>query len=74
MSPFTRIVILLLAIVGGTLYKKVSQMLGHVEVPHLPLNQWWGDEAEPKDWEAYLANSSEVVGNRLMYSDTVSIA
>uniref|UniRef100_A0A1L8EG16 Epoxide hydrolase n=1 Tax=Haematobia irritans TaxID=7368 RepID=A0A1L8EG16_HAEIR len=70
MSPFTRILILFLAIGGGMVYKEIALMLSDVEAPQLPLNQWWGDEEEPKDWDAYLANSSEVIGNRLMYPDT----
>lgn len=72
MSPITRILVLLLAMGGGMIYKKISSMMGDVEAPQLPENQWWGDEEEPKDWEAYLANSSDVIGNRLMYPDTVS--
>lgn len=47
-------------------------MLGDVKAPTLPLNQWWGDEPEPTDWQAYLANSSEVIGNKLLYADQVN--
>ncbi|XP_061387769.1 juvenile hormone epoxide hydrolase 1 [Musca vetustissima] len=70
MSPITRILVLMLAMGGGMLYKKFSDIWGDVEAPKLPLNQWWGDEEEPKDWNAYLANTSEVIGNRLLYPDT----
>lgn len=72
MSPVTRILILILAIAGGMMYKRLNEMLGDVKAPTLPLNQWWGDEPEPTDWQAYLANSSEVIGNKLLYADQVN--
>lgn len=72
MSPLTRVLVLILAIGGGMLYKKVNDLMGNVARPKMNLQRWWGDEAEPKDWNEYLKNSSEVIGNRLMYADMVS--
>lgn len=71
MSPITRILVLLLAIGGGMLYKELNKLWGDLPAPTLDSQQWWGDEASPKDYEAYLANTSEVVNNRLMYPDAV---
>ncbi|XP_030388437.1 juvenile hormone epoxide hydrolase 1 [Scaptodrosophila lebanonensis] len=69
MSPITRILVLVLAIGGGMLYRNVSQLWADLPPPKLNEQEWWGDEAEPADYAAYLANSSEVVGNRLSYPD-----
>ncbi|EDW62145.1 juvenile hormone epoxide hydrolase 1 [Drosophila virilis] len=70
MSTITRLLVLLLAIGGGMLYKRLNQLWGDLPAPTLDPQQWWGDEEQPKDYDAYLANSSEVVGNRLMYPET----
>lgn len=72
MSTITRLLVLLLAIGGGMLYKRLNQLWGDLPAPTLDPQQWWGDEEQPKDYAAYLANSSEVVGNRLMYPEAVS--
>ncbi|XP_054740688.1 juvenile hormone epoxide hydrolase 2-like [Anastrepha obliqua] len=40
-----------------------------VEKPEVSLQQWWGDGDPPDDWAAYLKNTSEVIGNKLMYPD-----
>lgn len=61
---------LLLAIGGGMVYKQFNQLWGDLPAPSLDAQQWWGDEASPKDYAAYLANSSEVVGNRLVYPES----
>ncbi|XP_068146113.1 juvenile hormone epoxide hydrolase 1 [Drosophila tropicalis] len=69
MSPITRILVLLLAIGGGMVYKQINQLWGDLPAPKLDLEEWWGDEAEPKDYEAYVANTSEVINNRLSYPE-----
>lgn len=71
MSPTTRLLVLLLAVGGGFVYKRLNQLWGDLPAPSLDDQQWWGDEASPKDYAAYLANTSEVVGNRLVYPETV---
>lgn len=72
MSPVTRLLVLLLAIGGGMFYKRLNQLWGDLPPPTLDAQQWWGDEEQPKDYEAYLSNTSEVIGNRLLYPETVS--
>ncbi|XP_022226072.2 juvenile hormone epoxide hydrolase 2 [Drosophila obscura] len=69
MSVTVKILVLVLAIGGGLVYKNVSQLWGDLPAPKLDAQQWWGDEAQPKDYAAYLANSSEVIGNRLSYPE-----
>lgn len=71
MSPITRFLILVLAIIGGMLYKKANDTFGDVKAPTLSLTQWWGDDAEPTNWQVYLDNSSEIIGNKLYYPDQV---
>ncbi|XP_023160354.1 juvenile hormone epoxide hydrolase 1 [Drosophila hydei] len=70
MSPVTRLLVLLLAIGGGMFYKRLNQLWGDLPPPTLDAQQWWGDEEQPKDYEAYLSNTSEVIGNRLLYPET----
>lgn len=72
MSPIARISILILAIVGGMLYKQLSEMLSDAQVPYLPVNQWWGDEAEPTDWQTYLANTSHILSNKVHFPKKVN--
>lgn len=69
MGVTVKILVLLLAIGGGLVYKNVSQLWADLPAPQLDPQEWWGDEAQPKDYAAYLANSSEVIGNRLSYPD-----
>lgn len=71
MGVIVKILVLLLAIGGGMVYKNVSQLWVDLPAPQLDPQQWWGDEAEPEDYAAYLANNSEVIGNRLSYPEKV---
>ena len=72
MSAFKRLLLLTLIMIGSMLYKKVDEHWGALPAPKLNPNEWWGDGPAPKDYQAYLANSSEVISNRLSYSDNVS--
>uniref|UniRef100_A0A1A9WPB5 Epoxide hydrolase n=1 Tax=Glossina brevipalpis TaxID=37001 RepID=A0A1A9WPB5_9MUSC len=67
----SRILMVFLVIVFGVILKHIFSSLAGVPAPHLPLNQWWGDEEEPIDWQAYLDNSSEVVNNRILYEESI---
>ncbi|XP_017471750.1 PREDICTED: juvenile hormone epoxide hydrolase 2 [Rhagoletis zephyria] len=49
-------------------YKRIDTIF-ECEPPEVSLQQWWGDEEPPKDWAAYLENSSLVIGNKLKFSD-----
>ncbi|KAL9917410.1 juvenile hormone epoxide hydrolase 1 [Glossina fuscipes fuscipes] len=65
------VLMILLTIVVAVVLKQFFYPWGGLSAPTLPLNQWWGDEEEPRDWQAYLDNSSEVINNRLMYEESV---
>ncbi|XP_033251957.1 juvenile hormone epoxide hydrolase 1-like [Drosophila miranda] len=69
MSVTLKILVLVPAIGGGLIYKNVSQLWADLPAPKLDPQEWWGDEAQPKDYAAYLANSSEVIGNQLSYPE-----
>ncbi|SPP73666.1 juvenile hormone epoxide hydrolase 2 [Drosophila guanche] len=69
MSVTVKILVLVLAIGGALVYRNVSQLWGDLPAPKLDTQQWWGDAAQPKDYAAYLANNSEVIGNRLSYPE-----
>ncbi|ALC42557.1 Jheh1 [Drosophila busckii] len=69
MSPLTRLLVLVFAIGAGLVYKQLNHFWGDLPVPVLDEQQWWGDEAQPKDYAAYLANSTEIMGNRLVYPE-----
>ena len=73
MLPLTRFLILIVAIAGGMVYKKVNDLFANVKAPILPVNQWWGDEEEPTNWQVYLDNSSEIISNKLYYPDQVNL-
>lgn len=61
----------IICIVGAMFaYRRINSVF-ESEVPKVSLHQWWGDGAEPEDWAAYVKNSSEVVGNRLVFPDSV---
>ncbi|XP_060654451.1 juvenile hormone epoxide hydrolase 1-like [Drosophila nasuta] len=70
MSTITRLLVLLLAIGGALVYKQLNQLWGDLPVPTLDEQQWWGDEASPSDYATYLANTSEVINNRILYPET----
>jgi len=72
MGVTVKILVLILAIAGGLVYRNVTQLWADLPAPKLDPQEWWGDEAQPKDYEAYLKNNSEVIGNRLSYPDKVS--
>nr|ACV04706.1 JHEH1 [Drosophila simulans] len=69
MGVTVKILVLILAVAGGLVYRNVTQLWADLPAPKLDPQEWWGDEAQPKDYDAYLKNSSEVIGNRLSYPD-----
>lgn len=72
MTPFTRILILFLIMGTAMLYRQISDILNDATAPNLPLDQWWGDGEAPEDLAAYIANTSDVVNNRLVFKPEVS--
>lgn len=61
----------IICIIGAIFaYRRINSAF-ETEVPKVTLHQWWGDGPEPKDWAAYVKNSSEVLSNRLIFPDSV---
>nr|XP_014095480.1 juvenile hormone epoxide hydrolase 2 [Bactrocera oleae] len=60
----------IICIIGAIFaYRRINSVF-ETEVPKVTLHQWWGDGPEPKDWAAYVKNSSEVLSNRLIFPDS----
>jgi len=73
MGVTVKILVCVLAIGDGLVYKNVSQLWADLPVPQLDPQEWWGDAEQPKDYAAYLANNSEVINNKLSYPEKVSV-